>query len=150
MTTKTKPDAKKLLEDEREMGAEIERLEAELQELEAPSRPFTWEEIQAGAIEDLDKRERRKNVLPRLIVAARVRQLEIRRERCEAQIGPLTERQSKAEVDLEDARVKRGEAAEREGAAAGKYSEAHTALRYARQELRQTERDLRALKGEAT
>ena len=149
MTTKARPDVEKLLEEEREMGAEIGRLETELRELEAPSRPFTWEEIQAGAMEDLDKHERRKNILPRLIQAAKVRQLEIRRERCEAQIGPLTKRQEKAEADLEDARVKREEAAEREGAAAGKYSEAHTALRHAQQELRQTERDLRALGAEA-
>jgi chromosome segregation ATPase len=150
MTTKAKPDAEKLLKEEREMGAEIERLEAELRELEAPSRPFTWEEIRAGAVEDLDKRERRKNVLPLMIQAAKARQLEIHRDRCEAQIGPLAERREKAEADLEDARAKREEATEREGVANGRYSEAHTALRYAEQELRQVERDLRALKGGPT
>ncbi len=150
MTTKAKPGgAEKLLEEEREMGAEIERLEAELAELEAPARPFTWEEIQTGAIEDLDKRERRKAVLPRLIAAAKARQLEIRRERLEAEIGPLSERRERAEAKLEEAKAKRLEAAEREGAAHGEYSDAHMALRYAQQGLRQVERDLRALGGKA-
>ncbi len=145
MPTEAKPNAKKLLQEEREMGAEIGRLEAELAELEAPSRPFTWQEIEAGAIEDLDKRERRKNVLPRMISAAKVRQLELRRDRLEAEIGPLSERRDKAEKELEGVRAKRLEAEKREGIAAGEHSDAHTELRYSEQELRQTERDLRGL-----
>ncbi len=145
MTTKTKPNAEKLLEEEREMGVEIGRLEAELGELEAPSRPFTWEELQAGATEDLDRRERRKGILPRLISAAKVRQLEVRRERLEAEIGPLSERQERAHAKSEEATAKRLEAAKREGIAHGEHSDASMALRYVQQELRQTDRDLRAL-----
>ena len=145
MTTKAKQGAAKLLEEERGMGAEIERLEAELRELEAPAHAFTWEELQAGVLEDMDKRERRKNVIPRLIVAAKVRQLQIRRERLEAEIGPLPERQEEAYAKLEEARAKRAEAEKREGAAAGEHSDAGMSLRLAQQGLRQTERDLKAL-----
>ncbi len=145
MTTKTKQGTERLLEEERAMGAEVGRLEAELRELEAPARDFSWEEIQGGALEDLDRRERRKNILPTLIRAAKVRQLEIRRERHEAEIGPLFERQEKAHAKLEDARTKRVEAEEREGRAAGEHSDAGMTLRLARQGLRQTERDLKAL-----
>lgn len=145
MTTKTKPGAEKLLEGEREMGAEIGRLEAELGELETPAHTFTWEEVQAGALEDLDRRERRKNILPHLIRATKVKQLEIRRERLEAEIGPRSERRDRTHAKLEEAKAKRLEAQEREGTAAGAYSDAHTELRAAEQELRQTERDLRGL-----
>ena len=145
MTTKPKADAERLLEEEREMGAEIGRLEAELRELEAPAHNFSWEEIQAEALEDLDKRERRKNILPRLITAAKVRQLELRRDRLGAQMGPLTERQDEAHAKLEEVRAEREEAEQREGVAAGEHSEAGMTLRFVQQELRQTARDLRAL-----
>ena len=145
MTTKTKPAAEKLLGEERKMGAEIERLEGELMELEAPAHDFGWEEIRAGALEDLDKRERRKNILPRLIRAAKVRLLELRRDRLEAELGPLSERQEDAEAKLERARAKRAEAEERIRVAAGESSESVLALRLAQQGLRQTERDLKAL-----
>lgn len=149
MTTKTKTSAENLRDEEREMGAEVGRLEAELADLESPSRPFTWEEIKAGALEDLDKRERRKNILPRLITAAKVRLLEIHRERLEAEIGPLSERRDRNHAKLEEAKARRLEAQEREGTAAGAYSDAHTELRAIGQELRQTERDLRALGAKA-
>ena len=144
-STKAKPGTEKLLEEEREMGAEIERLEAELAQLESPAPALNWEAIQAGGLDQLDKREMRRITLPKLIRAARVRQLELRRERHEAEIGPLSERLRRAEAKLEEARAERLEAAEREGAAHVERSDAHTALRYARQGLRQTERDLRAL-----
>ncbi len=150
MPTKAKPNTKKLLEEEREMGAEIERLGRELEELEAPSRPFTWEEIRAGAVEDLDRRERRRAVLPRMIAAAKARQLEIRRARLEAEIGPLSRRSERAEAKLEEAKVERAKAAEREGVAHAEHSDARQALRYARQGLRQVERDLQALEGKAS
>ena len=75
MTTKQKTE--NLVEEEREMDGEIERLEAERAELMSPARTLTWEEIQAG--EDPGKRERRRGILPRLIVAAKVRRLELRR-----------------------------------------------------------------------
>ena len=145
MTTKKEQGAEKLMEEERAMGAEIGRLESELTELETPSRPFTWEELQAGAVEDLDKRERRKAILPALIRAGKVRQLEIRRERHEAEMGPLSSRQEEARARLEEARANRAEAEEREGVAAAEHSDAGMALRFTQQGLRQTERDLRAL-----
>ncbi len=150
MTSKTKPNnAKALLEEEREMGAEIGRLEAELAELEAPSRPFTWEEIRAGAVEDLDRRERRKAVLPRMIAAAKVRLLEIRRERLEGDLGPLSERLQKVETKLQEVRDEHAKIEEREAVLHGERSDAHMALRYVRQEIKQIERDLRGLAGQA-
>ena len=144
-STKAKPGTEKLLEEEREMGAEIERLEAELAQLESPAPALNWEAIQAGGLDQLDKREMRRITLPKLIRAARVRQLELRRERHEAEMGPLSSRQEEARARLEEARANRAEAEEWEGVAAAEHSDAGMALRFTQQGLRQTERDLRAL-----
>jgi chromosome segregation ATPase len=147
MTAKTTPDAQKLLREEREMGAAIERLEAEQRDLESPAPALTWEEIQAGAMKDLEGRERRRGILPRLIAAAKIRRLEIRRERQEAEIGPLREAREEARTRLEEAQAKRQEAQELETRAQVEHGDARMRLRYAQGFLDETERELRALKG---
>lgn len=148
MTTKTTPDdVGKLLEEEREMGSEVERLGAELRDLESLAPALTWEEIQAGAMEDLEGRERRRSVLPRLITAAKVRRLELRRERLEAELSPLREAREEARARLEEAQAKRQEAQEAEARAHGEESGARMELRYKERFLAETDRELRALIG---
>ena len=149
MPTKTKVSAAEaLMQEECEMGVKVAGLEAELAELETPSRPLTWQEIEAGAIEDLDRRERRRAILPRLIAAGKIRLLQLRLERLGAEIPPLEEREEETRAKLEEARSKRLEAQEREGRAASAYSDAGMALRLTQQESRQTARDLKALGAE--
>jgi hypothetical protein len=101
MTTKTK--AKDLQTEEREMDAEIERLENEHRDLQSPARALTWEEVQTGATEDLERREVRRGILPRLIVAAKVRRLQIRRERYEQEAEPLRKLREEAHERLQAA-----------------------------------------------
>ena len=149
MTTKTKPDAEKLGEEEREMDAEISRLEAERTELESPVRVLTWEEIQAGAAEDLERREGRRGILPRLITAAKVRRLQIRRDRHEREAEPLRKLREDAHARLEAATAKRLEATEEENAARFDYSDANFRVESREERAREIEREIRALRGEA-
>lgn len=148
MTTKEKATAEKLLEEEREMDAEIERLEAERGDLESPAPVLTWEQLRAGAVDDLEKRERRRGIVPRLITAAKIKRLEIRRERYEAELAPLIERRDKAYAKREAATEKRLKAIEEEGVARGELSDAQMRVRQRERFVKEIDRDLRALKGE--
>ncbi len=147
MTTKQQTAADRLAEEEREMDKEIERLEAERLELEGPASVLSWDQIQNG--EDLDKRERRRGLLPRLITAAKVKRLELRRERYEAQIKPLEERQRAAHEQLEAATAKRLEAVEEENAARFEYGDAFSRIQSREMHIRAITREIRELKGEA-
>jgi chromosome segregation ATPase len=148
VTTKEKPAAERLAEEERKMDAEIERLEAEQRELASPSRALTWDEVQAGAAEDLEKRERRRAFLPRLVVAAKVKRLEIRRARLEAEAGPLRERRDEAHERLKTATAKRWEAVEEENAARYAYSNPNMRLESIERRTREIGREIRKLRGE--
>ena len=144
MTTKQKTE--NLVEEEREMDGEIERLEAERAELMSPARTLTWEEIQAG--EDPGKRERRRGILPRLIVAAKVRRLELRRERYKREAEPLRRSREEAHERLEAAKAKRLAAIEEEGEVRAVYGDAHMRIQTREQRIKETEREIRALRGE--
>lgn len=145
MTTKQKPTD--LAQEERRMDAEIEKLEAEQRELESPARVPTWDEIQAGA-EDLEKRERRRGILPRLIAAAKVRRLQIRRERYEAELAPLSRARDEAYERLEAARTKRILATEEENAARFPYSDAQARVEGRERRIKEVDREIRELKVE--
>ncbi len=145
MTTKT--EAVNLVEEEKRMDEEIGRLEAERRELEAPARVPTWDEIQTGA-EDLEKRERRRGIIGTLIVAARVKRLQIRRERYEAELAPLSRARDEAYERLEAARTKRILATEEENAARGPYSDASMRIQSCEGRIKGVDREIRDLKGE--
>jgi len=146
VTEQTK--AKDLAREEREMDKEIERLEAEARELEAPARAFTWDEIRAGATEDLERRERRRGILPRLLTAAKVKRLEIRRERYEREGEPLHKSRDEAYEKLEAARTKRLEAIEEENAARYEYSDAFQRTQGHEKRMKAIDREIRELRGE--
>ncbi len=146
MTTKTKPED--LIEEEKRMDAEIEKLEAEERETNDPARVPTWNAIQAGAVVDLEKRERRRGIIPTLITAAKVRRLEIRRERLEAELVPLREAQQEAYERMEAARTKRILAAEEENAARGPYSDATMRIEGRERRIKEADREIHALRGE--
>lgn len=143
-TAKEKP--KNLAEEERKMDKEIERLEAERLELEAPARALSWDEIQAG--EDLEKRERRRGILPRLIVAAKVKRLELRRERYERETEPLRAQRREAHARLEEAKTKRLDAIDEENKALYEYSDAFQRVQGQEKRLKAVDRELAELRGE--
>ena len=145
---KQKPKAENLIEEERKMGGEIARLQAEARELDSPARALTWDEIQAGAAEDLEKRERRRGILPRLIVAAKVKRLELRRERYEREAEPLTETRDEAGERLRAATAKRLRAVEEENAARYEYTDSQTRLDAIERRTNEIDREMRALRGE--
>jgi hypothetical protein len=148
VTTKTKTE--NLIEEEKKMDGEISRLEAEQAELNSPARALTWAEIEAGAVEDLEKRERRRGIVPRLITAAKVRRLEIRRERYEAEAVPFRKRREEAHESLEAATAKRLEAVEEENLARADYGgDAHARVTSREQRIKEANREIRALRGEA-
>ena len=146
MSTKEKHED--LAREEREMDAEIDRLEAEQRELDSPARILTWDEIQAGAAEDLEKLERRRGILPRLVTATKVKRLEIRRARMEEEAGPLREALEGAHEQLQEAAAKRLRATEEENAARAAYSHPYTRLDTIERHTKQIDRDIRVLRGE--
>ena len=137
-----------LLKEERKMDGEIERLEAERGELEAPARALTWDEIQAGAAEDLERREQRRGILPRLIVAAKVKRLELRRERYEREIEPLQKLRAEAHAKLEAVEAKRLQAVEEEEEARCEYGDAYTRIESRERRVKALDREIRELRGE--
>ena len=146
MTTKQKSKTDQLAQEERKMDEEIRRLEAEARELEASDRALSWDQIQAG--EDLDKRERRRGILPRLIVAAKVKRLELRRERYERETEPLRKQREEAYARLEEAKTKRLQAEDEENAALYQYSDAFQQGQGQEKRLQAIDREIRALRGE--
>lgn len=139
---------KDLVEEEHKMDAEIQRLEAEQRELESPARIPTWEEIQAGTAEDLERRERRRGIVPRMITAAKVRRLELQRERYQAEMEPHQKRREEAFEKLEAARAKRWEAVEEENVARYEYGDANARVASREQRIKEANREIRALRGE--
>jgi sugar-specific transcriptional regulator TrmB len=69
----TKTKERTVEEELREVEQEIESMERELAERE---QPIVWGEVEAG---ELEAKERRRAILPRLITAARIKRLELLR-----------------------------------------------------------------------
>ncbi len=147
-TAEQKTEAENLAEEERKMDAEVERLEAEQRGLDSPARVLTWDEIQTGAVEELEKRERRRGIVGLLITAAKVKRLQIRRERYESGAGPLTESRDEARERLQAATAKRLRAVEEEDAARYEYTDSQTRLDAIERRTKEIDREMRALRGE--
>jgi len=144
----TKTKAEDLVKEERTMDGEIERLEAEQRELDSPARVLSWDEIQGGAAKDLEKREVRRGILPRLITAAKAKRLEVRRERYEREAEPLRERLVEAYERLQAATAKRLKAIEAEDAARYEYADLYKQVERRENRAKTTGRELRELRGE--
>lgn len=147
MSTKQETVGDRIAEEERKVDEAIQQLEDEQRELEAPANLPSWDQIQAG--EDLDKRERRRGLLPRLIAAARIKKLELQRERYEAEIKPLEVAQREAHEQLEAATAKRLQALEEENAARFEYGDAFSRIQSREQRIKLVDREIRELRGEA-
>lgn len=146
MTTKQKTND--LVDEERQMQEEIERLEAERRELETPASLPTWQEIEAGSLEDLERRERRRGIIGRLIVAVKVRLLEIRRERYERDAEPLRKVRDEAHGKLKAATAKRLRAVDEENEARFQWTNALRRIENREGYAKSISREIRELRGE--
>ncbi len=144
----TKTKAEDLVKEERTMDGEISRLEAEQRELDSPARVLSWGEIQSGAVEDLEKREIRRGILPRLLDAAKIRRLEIRRERLERESEPLHKLREDAHERLEAATAQRLKAIKEEDAARYEFADALAQTQGQEKRTKAIDRELRELRGE--
>jgi hypothetical protein len=88
-------------------------MEAEAAHLEAPPPEIGWDELLANSAkheQELETRERRRGILPRLLTAAKIKRLELQRERWEQEIEPLKVERDEAYERLEAAEAKLTEA----------------------------------------
>jgi hypothetical protein len=86
-----------------DLEASIKKMEAEL--AEGYGRPLSWEEVTTTTAEELAAKEQRRSILPRLTTAAKIKRLELQRERWE--IEPLEVERDEAYERLEAAPERR-------------------------------------------
>lgn len=129
------------------MDREIERLEAERAELDAPARALTWDEIQAGAMEDLEARERRRGIVPRLIVAAKVKRLELHKAKWEREMEELAPVRDEAYARMEKAQAARVKAEEKEGLERAAWNRALYGVQGCEDRIKQADREIAELRG---
>jgi hypothetical protein len=110
------------------LDEEIARLEAERAELQGPGREPAFEELVESSAKyerELEARERRRAVLPRIIYAGKVKRAELRVKRLEEDLEPLRAERVEAYRALEDARAAEWEAKEKRLAAHGAWGIVH-------------------------
>jgi chromosome segregation ATPase len=132
------------------MDEEIARLEAEHAELEGPPQEISWDELVAKSAKyerELEARERRRGILPRLITAAKVKRLELQREQWARQIEPLEAERDAAYERMEAAEAKLHEAHRERGLAQEVWSDARWRIQSREQRIRAIDREMRELRG---
>ena len=129
---------------EEEIAGLVKQIQEMERELAEESAPLVWGE--AGA-DELLRKEQRRGVLPRLIMAARVRRLELLRRRTESELEPLYTQRAAAYEKLERATAKKIEAQEEELEARTAYSHPHTLIEKRERRLKDLDRQLGELRG---
>ena len=135
----------------KKLDEEIRRLEAEAAELEGPPREPTWEELVENSAKferELEARERRRRVVPRIIHAMKVKQAEGQIRQMEAELEPLQAERAEAYRTLEQAKAAELEVKEKRVAAYGAWGIAHGAVQTKEDHIKRARRELRELKGE--
>jgi hypothetical protein len=125
------------------MDREIERLEAELRE--DAQAPLVWGEATA---DELAQKEQRRGVLPRLITAAKIKRLELRRAKLERETEALEAERAERHRVLEEAQVAEERAKERRLEAFNAWTFAHGAVITKQDHARRLKRELRELQGD--
>ncbi len=123
-------------------------MEAEATQLEAPPAEIGWDELVANSAkyaQELEARERRRGILPRLITAAKIKRLELQREQWGKEIEPLKAERDKAYERLEAARAKLIEAQGERNLAQGAWSHARGLIQSREDRIRAINRELREL-----
>lgn len=129
------------------MDREIGRLEAERAELDAPARALTWDEIQDGAMEDLEARERRRGIVPHLIVAAKVKRMELHKAKWEREMEELAPVRDEAYARMEKAQAARVKAEEKEGLERAEWNRALYGVQGCEGRIKQADREIAELRG---
>ena len=130
------------------LDATIASMEAEAAHLEGPPPEIGWGEL--GAVGDkheqeLEARERRRGILPRLITAAKIKRLELQRERWEQEIEPLKVERDKAYERFEAAEAKLAETQRERNLALGAWGHARGLIQSREDRIRAMKRELREL-----
>ena len=141
-TTATVEESEETVIEER-----ISELEAELAGLEGPPPPLTATDIAQGAVALVDKHEQRRSTIERLLVAFRVKLLEIRRARYERGMAPFVAARQAAGERLEDLKAQRIELQEEIGRARADWGDANTRAESKAQHIRAIDREIRELRG---
>ena len=147
MSTKTAKTVSAVEDEIVHLDEEIGRMEAEL--VHSATTAIAWDDVNEAAVEELVNRERRRAILPRLIKAAKIKRLELRIMREQRASGPLEAERAAAHERLEEATAKRWEAVEEENAARALWSRAHNRIERIERRIRDAEREISALRGEA-
>ena len=113
---------------------------------EEAATPLRWEEITSSTAEDLARKEQRRGILPRLLQAARVGRLELRRKQYEQEADPLYAEREQRYAKLEKAKDKERRATEEREAALVAWNITHSAIQSAEDRIRRTEREIRELR----
>ena len=129
-----------------DLNASIEEMEAEL--AEGYGHPLSWEEVTTTTAVELARKEQRRSILPRLITAAKVKRLELQREKWEREIEPLETERAEAYERLEAATAKYHEAERERNLAQGAWSHAHNLIGSRQDRIREINREIRELRGE--
>jgi colicin import membrane protein len=146
-TATAEKEAETLGEEIKRMEGELAALESERAELDAPAKAPSWDELQqAGAFEELEARERRRGVLPRLIAAARAKLVELRIRREEAELGPLKAERESAYAAMEEAKAEARRAEEKRQAALARWGFAHERVHGREQRVERATRELAELR----
>jgi peptidoglycan hydrolase CwlO-like protein len=143
MTETTTRKGEELSSFEQEIAAldeEIARMEAELAE---ESAPLVWGEASA---EELVRKEQRLGVLPRLITAAKIKRLELVKQRTQGELEPLYKEREAAGKKLERLRKKRLEMEEEILEAQAAWGDPNTRIDKRQRRLKDLERQIRELR----
>ena len=128
------------------LDGEIESMEREL--AEEATAPLRWEEITSSTADELARKEQRRAILPRLITAAKVKRLELRKRQYELQAEPFYAERVQNYQKLEKAKDKEREAKEERQAALGAWSLTHSAIQGLEQRTKDIQRQIAELRGE--
>jgi hypothetical protein len=144
--TETKKRARKA-ESAEDLDQQIQEMEAELSE--GYGKPLTWEEVTSTTAQEIARKEQRRSVLPRLIHAAKVKRLELEKDRRDKEAAVLQEKVETTYAALQEQEEKLRTAQEKRDAAHGQWSLALSASQNAIECTRRVYRELRELKEDA-
>ena len=130
------------------LDEQIQRWERELEE--AP-REIGWDELVENSAQierELDARERRRRILPRIIQAGKVKRLELEKRRHEEHAASLREELEASYAAFQEHEERLRQAKKKRDASHGKWMLAMSAVQSAEDRAKRTERELRQLRGE--
>ncbi len=119
------------------LDREIESME---RELSGEERPLVWGEVDA---DELARKEQRRGILPRLLQAARIKRLELRKRQYELEVEPLYAEREERHRKLERAKEKERKAKEEQEAALGAWNLTHSAIQGLEHRIKDVQRQIR-------